>query len=129
MKVDHFTYTDLAKAGPMFHPDSIIRARARDALKSARLAQDVMVKRQGLLDELDLARSHLKLRQRMLYEARSRTSGDALRSLPRVALLTYEADRPRIVQDCGVDFAHALDRLWAAQRGVAMWDHVYGDLL
>lgn len=109
MKVDHFTYTDLAKAGPLFHPESGIRARALDALRLQQLAKRVLDKRVELHNELTQAKLHLRLRQRILYDARN-----------GMKIATRE---------CEVEVGHALDRVWAAQRGVAMWDHVYGELL
>lgn len=128
MKVDHFTYTDLAKAGPLFHPESGIRARALDALRLQQLAKRVLDKRVEMHNELMQAKLHLRLRQRMLHEARGFLK--MARSLPRV-VMTHDAEvhNTAKIRECEVEVGHALDRVWAAQRGVAMWDHVYGELL
>lgn len=128
MKVDHFTYTDLAKAGPLFHPESSIRAMAHQALRYRQQAQFVLDKRDELHSELKSAQADLILRQRMLHEARGFLK--RARSLPRV-VMTHDAEvhNTAKIRECEVEVGHALDRVWAAQRGVAMWDHVYGELL
>lgn len=128
MKVDHFTYTDLAKAGPLFHPESGIRAMAHQALRYRQQAQFVLAKRDELHSELKSAQADLTLRQRRLHEARCFLK--MARSLPRL-VMTHDAEvhSAAKIAACGVELGHALDRLWAAQRGVAMWDHVYGELL
>lgn len=137
MKVDHFTYTDLAKAGPLFHPESSMRSMAQQAMRYRKQAIVVLAKRDEILSELTQAQLHLGLRQRMLRHARidAGMNKSLARSLPRMTLHpawrspTFEADTKQIIKDCGVELGHALDRLWSAQRAVAMWDHVYGDLL
>lgn len=131
MRVDHFTTTDLCRAGPLFNPESRLRMMAREAMIFKGVLDKVMAKRAEIHAELTLARSHLKLRQRMLRNARidMGINGTVARSLPRLLSPTHEADSKRVIHECGVEFCHALDRVWAAQRAVAMWDHVYGDLL
>jgi hypothetical protein len=127
MKIDHFTTTDLYRAGPLFNPDSMLRRDAMEALRHRKVADMVLAKRDEILREFELAKSHLKLRQRMLYEARKVAGMVYGRSVPR--RLTPEDGTKIATRKCEVEFGHALDKLWAAQRAVAMLNHVYGELL
>jgi hypothetical protein len=131
MKLDHFTYTDFAKAGPLFHAESSVRRMAEQALRYRKQAQVALDKRDELLGELYSAQSYAKLRSRILSNAR--TDGGVnravARSLPRLLPASHDVDNKHLCRDLELAVLSAHDRLWAAQRGVAMWNHVYGDLV
>lgn len=127
MKIEHFTYTDFAKAGPLFHAESSVRRMAEHAMRYRKQAQVVLDKRDELINELIAARTDVKLRSHMLHGARTASGMVYNRSVPR--RLPPQAGNRAATRQLELDVLSAHDRLWAAQRGVAMWNHVYGDLV
>lgn len=124
---DHtFTRSELAKAGPLFNPASALRLDAQHALNAWKLVERVMNKRSELMHELKSAINHAKLCSAQLDHARKTAGMVYYRSVPR--RLDPEHGMKVATQQLELDVLSSHDRLWAAQRGVAMWDHVYGSI-
>lgn len=124
MPMYKFTFSELAKAGLLFHPESRVRADTLVALRNWRLVEDVMNKRNELLGELNAARSHARVCSAQLDLARK----TGARTVPRPIAADGSRYTHQSIKQFELDVLSSHDRLWAAQRGVAMWDHVYGSI-
>lgn len=123
----YFTRSELAKAGPLFDPESLSRLDAVRALNAWKLVERVMLKRSELLGELNAAQSHVRVCSKLLDDVRKAPMMQLARTLPRTHISpTYAYERAVHCRKLELDVLSSHDRLWAAQRGVAMWDHVYG---
>lgn len=109
---------------PMFNPQHRNYRDRREAMRHYELAMDTLNRRSELMANLVHARSQAKVASNVLRDVR-RLMARAPDYDPALFEELFEHRRAEVKQ-AELEVLASHDRLWVAQRAVALWDNTYG---